>query len=187
METAVVRYTSHYGHPAPARTGGRWLPTGERRRQRPLLQQPGQHLQRRRTRSVQLEPLPAFLGDQLMSSRTGGDLLIQMCADDPQVPSHASLQMRAFCRSGEAGLVPAGLTSPPTGPPTGLCERRPAACVIPAAGGEAAPGHGELRFCQRLTATPACLPPTSAAASCSPHWSMAMSTGRMLCPRAVSS
>jgi deferrochelatase/peroxidase EfeB len=36
-----------------------------------------------------LEPLPHFSGDMLEPARTGGDLCIQACADDPQVAVHA--------------------------------------------------------------------------------------------------
>ncbi len=36
-----------------------------------------------------LEPLPLFSGDALEPRRTGGDLCIQACADDPQVAVHA--------------------------------------------------------------------------------------------------
>ena len=36
-----------------------------------------------------LEELPAFIGDQLDPKRSGGDLCIQACANDPQVAVHA--------------------------------------------------------------------------------------------------
>ena len=36
-----------------------------------------------------LEPLPAFAGERLEPLRSGGDLCIQACADDPQVTFHA--------------------------------------------------------------------------------------------------
>ena len=36
-----------------------------------------------------LAPLPAFPGDALDPRRTGGDLCIQACADDPQIAQHA--------------------------------------------------------------------------------------------------
>ncbi|MEO6999830.1 MAG: iron uptake transporter deferrochelatase/peroxidase subunit [Terracoccus sp.] len=36
-----------------------------------------------------LENLPAFFGDQLEAKRSGGDLCIQACANDPQVAVHA--------------------------------------------------------------------------------------------------
>ncbi|MGW2641004.1 iron uptake transporter deferrochelatase/peroxidase subunit [Streptomyces sp. NPDC001348] len=40
-------------------------------------------------RPAALVDLPAFPGDNLEKSRTGGDLCIQACADDPQVAVHA--------------------------------------------------------------------------------------------------
>ena len=40
-----------------------------------------------------LVDLPRFNGDQLLATRTGGDLSIQACADDPQVAFHAVRQL----------------------------------------------------------------------------------------------
>ncbi len=40
--------------------------------------------------------LPKFQGDELDPSRTGGDLSVQACADDPQVAFHAMMQMAAL-------------------------------------------------------------------------------------------
>ncbi|MEW2622003.1 iron uptake transporter deferrochelatase/peroxidase subunit [Streptomyces sp. NPDC048106] len=40
-------------------------------------------------RPAALVDLPAFPGDNLEKSRTGGDLCVQACADDPQVAVHA--------------------------------------------------------------------------------------------------
>ena len=40
-----------------------------------------------------LVDLPRFNGDQLVPERTGGDLCIQACADDPQVAFHAVRQL----------------------------------------------------------------------------------------------
>jgi deferrochelatase/peroxidase EfeB len=40
-----------------------------------------------------LVDLPRFNGDQLLETRTGGDLSIQACADDPQVAFHAVRQL----------------------------------------------------------------------------------------------
>ncbi len=40
-------------------------------------------------RPVALEPLPGFVGDDLDPARSGGDLAIQACANDPQVAVHA--------------------------------------------------------------------------------------------------
>jgi deferrochelatase/peroxidase EfeB len=36
-----------------------------------------------------LAALPAFQGDSLEPGRSGGDLCVQACADDPQVAFHA--------------------------------------------------------------------------------------------------
>ena len=44
-------------------------------------------------RPAALEDLPDFNGDQLEDARTGGDLSVQACADDPQVAFHAVRQM----------------------------------------------------------------------------------------------
>lgn len=43
----------------------------------------------RNRRPDALADLPHFPGDQLESSRSGGDLVVQACADDPQVAVHA--------------------------------------------------------------------------------------------------
>jgi deferrochelatase/peroxidase EfeB len=40
-----------------------------------------------------LVDMPIFAGDQLMASRTGGDLSVQACADDAQVAFHAVRQL----------------------------------------------------------------------------------------------
>ncbi len=44
-------------------------------------------------RPTALVDLPRFNGDQLLETRTGGDLSIQACADDPQVAFHAMRQL----------------------------------------------------------------------------------------------
>ena len=44
-------------------------------------------------RPAALVDLPKFPGDQLLESRTGGDLSVQACADDPQVAFHAIRQL----------------------------------------------------------------------------------------------
>jgi deferrochelatase/peroxidase EfeB len=44
-------------------------------------------------RPAALVDLPRFNGDQLAETRTGGDILIQACADDPQVAFHAVRQL----------------------------------------------------------------------------------------------
>ncbi|MCS0498992.1 iron uptake transporter deferrochelatase/peroxidase subunit [Protaetiibacter mangrovi] len=48
-----------------------------------------------------LEPLPRFTGDALDPARSGGDLCVQACADDPQVAVHAirNLSRIAFGRA----------------------------------------------------------------------------------------
>ena len=48
-----------------------------------------------------LVDLPIFHGDQLIPARTGGDISVQACADDPQVAFHA---IRQLARIG-AGIV----------------------------------------------------------------------------------
>ena len=52
-------------------------------------------------RPAALVDLPNFHGDQLVPQRTGGDLSVQACADDPQVAFHA---VRQLARLGQ-GLV----------------------------------------------------------------------------------
>lgn len=44
-------------------------------------------------RPLALIDLPRFAGDQLVDARTGGDLSVQACADDPQVAFHAIRQL----------------------------------------------------------------------------------------------
>jgi deferrochelatase/peroxidase EfeB len=44
-------------------------------------------------RPAALVDLPAFTGEQLVASRSGGDLSVQACADDPQVAFHAVRQL----------------------------------------------------------------------------------------------
>jgi len=55
----------------------------------------------RERRPAALQPLPAFLGDDLDPAQSGGDLCIQVCADDPQVAVHAirNLSRIAFGRA----------------------------------------------------------------------------------------
>lgn len=45
-----------------------------------------------------LVDLPRFNGDQLIETRTGGDLSVQACADDPQVAFHAVRQLARLAR-----------------------------------------------------------------------------------------
>jgi dye decolorizing peroxidase/deferrochelatase/peroxidase EfeB len=42
-----------------------------------------------------LRDLPAFAGDQLDPAYSGGDLVAQVCADDPQLASYAARQLRS--------------------------------------------------------------------------------------------
>jgi deferrochelatase/peroxidase EfeB len=57
--------------------------------------------------------LPRFNGDQLVPERTGGDLCVQACAEEPQVASHAVRQLarlgygRATIRWVQTGFLPA--------------------------------------------------------------------------------
>lgn len=46
-------------------------------------------------RPKHLRPLPEFAGDALQSAWSGGDILVQLCADDHQVVSHAFRALRA--------------------------------------------------------------------------------------------
>ena len=63
-------------------------------------------------RPAALVDLPRFTGDQLDEARTGGDLSVQACADDPQVAFHAVRQMArlangvARLRWTQAGFTP---------------------------------------------------------------------------------
>jgi deferrochelatase/peroxidase EfeB len=60
-----------------------------------------------------LAELPLFNGDQLVEGRTGGDICIQACADDPQVAFHAARQLArlsygaAEIRWAQSGFNPA--------------------------------------------------------------------------------
>jgi deferrochelatase/peroxidase EfeB len=63
-------------------------------------------------RPAALEDLPVFHGDELQDSRTGGDLSVQACADDPQVAFHAVRQMaRLAGDTAHIRWVQAGFTS----------------------------------------------------------------------------
>jgi deferrochelatase/peroxidase EfeB len=65
-----------------------------------------------RQRPAALVDLPVFVGDQLVEERGGGDLLVQACADDPQVVFHAVRQLArlavpaAKIRWVQTGFVP---------------------------------------------------------------------------------
>jgi deferrochelatase/peroxidase EfeB len=64
-------------------------------------------------RPAALVDLPAFPGDQLHPTRTGGDLSVQACAEDPQTAFHAVRQLarlgqgRAMLRWAQSGFLPA--------------------------------------------------------------------------------
>jgi deferrochelatase/peroxidase EfeB len=61
-----------------------------------------------------LVTLPRFVGDKLIDAKTGGDLSVQACADDPQVAFHAVRQLARLV-SGAADIrwVQAGFTTTP--------------------------------------------------------------------------
>jgi deferrochelatase/peroxidase EfeB len=56
-----------------------------------------------RKRPPELAPLPTFRGESLDPDRSGGDLCVQACADDPQVSFHA-IHLLARLASGAATL-----------------------------------------------------------------------------------
>jgi deferrochelatase/peroxidase EfeB len=64
-------------------------------------------------RPAALVDLPKFNGDQLQPARTGGDISVQACADDPQVVFHALRELdrlsygQAQIRWAQAGFLPA--------------------------------------------------------------------------------
>jgi deferrochelatase/peroxidase EfeB len=59
-----------------------------------------------------LVDLPIFVGDQLQGPRTGGDLSVQACANDPQIAFHAVRQLAALAydtaklRWAQSGFLP---------------------------------------------------------------------------------
>jgi deferrochelatase/peroxidase EfeB len=68
----------------------------------------------RAQRPAALVDLPRFPGDQLIEQKTGGDLTVQACADDPQVAFHAVRQL-ARAAGGVAAIrwVQAGFNETP--------------------------------------------------------------------------
>ncbi|HWE06841.1 MAG TPA: iron uptake transporter deferrochelatase/peroxidase subunit [Rhizomicrobium sp.] len=64
------------------------------------------------SRPPALIDMPAFTGDQLLADRTGGDISVQACADDPQVAFHAIRRLSrlgtgiAQIRWGQTGFLP---------------------------------------------------------------------------------
>jgi deferrochelatase/peroxidase EfeB len=74
-------------------------------------------------RPGKLRALPPFPGDALVPAHSDGDVLMQMCADDPQVLSHAFLTMRAIAVGGaQLRWSQSGFLSRPSrpGPPRNL-------------------------------------------------------------------
>ena len=65
-----------------------------------------------RHRPAAFVDLPRFVGDQLVPERTGGDLCVQACSDDPQACLHAVRQLMrlaygtANVRWVQAGFLP---------------------------------------------------------------------------------
>jgi deferrochelatase/peroxidase EfeB len=59
-----------------------------------------------------LVDMPRFPGDQFIEGRTGGDIAVQACADDPQVAFHAVRQLARIAGEGakirwvQAGFIP---------------------------------------------------------------------------------
>ena len=68
-----------------------------------------------------LVDLPKFNGDQLEPERTGGDLSVQACADDPQVAFHAVRELDRLAYGAGADALGAG------GLPAGRARGRDAA------------------------------------------------------------
>jgi deferrochelatase/peroxidase EfeB len=65
-------------------------------------------------RPAGLIDLPRFNGDQLIAEKTGGDLCVQACADDPQVAFHAVRELaRLSYDSADLRWVQAGFASKP--------------------------------------------------------------------------
>jgi deferrochelatase/peroxidase EfeB len=66
-------------------------------------------------RPAALIDLPRFNGDQLLPARTGGDLSVQACADDPQVAFHAARQLAQLAYgTADVRWAQSGFTSRPT-------------------------------------------------------------------------
>ncbi|MEA2740967.1 MAG: deferrochelatase/peroxidase EfeB [Acetobacteraceae bacterium] len=66
------------------------------------------------SRPEALIDLPRFNGDQLVPEKTGGDLSIQACADDPQVAFHAVRQLARLSYDAAAlRWAQTGFSSPP--------------------------------------------------------------------------
>ncbi len=64
----------------------------------------------RQRRPAALADLPRFVGDQLDPARSGGDLSVQACGDDPQTACHAVRQLaRLAYGTADRALGPGGL------------------------------------------------------------------------------
>ncbi|WP_336947284.1 Dyp-type peroxidase [Asaia sp. HN010] len=63
-------------------------------------------------RTAAMADLPRFTGDQLVDARSGGDLCVQCCANDPQTTLHASRELTRLAynianpRWAQAGFLP---------------------------------------------------------------------------------
>ncbi len=65
-------------------------------------------------RPTALVDLPRFNGDQLQPERTGGDIAVQACADDPQIAFHAVRQLaRLAYEAADIRWAQAGFVSEP--------------------------------------------------------------------------
>jgi deferrochelatase/peroxidase EfeB len=65
-------------------------------------------------RPASLIDLPRFTGDQMQPERSGGDLSVQACADDPQVAFHAIRQLaRLAYGAADIRWAQAGFIAPP--------------------------------------------------------------------------
>jgi deferrochelatase/peroxidase EfeB len=56
-------------------------------------------------RPAALVDMPAFNGDQLVAERTGGDLSVQACSDDPLIAFHAVRQLSQIALSLNGGVA----------------------------------------------------------------------------------
>ena len=76
-----------------------------------------------------LVDLPKFNGDQLQPARTGGDMFVQACADDPQVAFHAVRELdrlsygAAQIRWAQSGFLPQTRSRRNAAQPDGLQGR----------------------------------------------------------------
>ena len=65
-------------------------------------------------RPAALVDMPKFPGDQLVAAKSGGDLSVQACADDPQVAFHAIRELnRLAYEKAELRWVQSGFAGPP--------------------------------------------------------------------------